>query len=374
MSKCILVTGGAGYIGSHAVKLLLDDGFDVVVFDNLSTGHFKAVDKRAKLFVGDIRDKYAVKALFEHQHIDGVMNFAAKIIVPESVSNPISYYDDNIFGVLNLLRACSAYNVKNFVFSSTAAVYGTCSSDPIKEDHLLHPESPYGFTKFVSENLLIDSEKAYGIKHVIFRYFNVAGASKDSSIGEAHPVETHLIPVTVNSCLKDEEMTVFGNDFETRDGTCLRDYIHVLDLAKAHVLGMKYLLNGGHSDVFNLGSENGYTNLEIVNTVSKVLNKEVKYHFGPRRSGDAASIVASNVKAKEVLGWTVDNNLEDMIKDDYNFRKRNPSLYGRKTYLVPKGYKSILLKYSTNNNVTNLYEDLEVEDIRNLASISKNIK
>lgn len=373
MSKCILVTGGAGYIGSHATKALLDEGFDVIVMDNLSTGHIKAVDKRAKLYVADIRDKNALKALFENNHIDGIMNFAAKIIVPESVSNPISYYDDNVFGVLNLVRACKKYGVKNFVFSSTAAVYGTCSSEPIKEDHPLHPESPYGFTKYVAESILKDANKAYGLNYCIFRYFNVAGASKDSSIGEAHPVETHLIPVTVNSCLDDKEMTVFGNDFETRDGTCLRDYIHVLDLASAHVLGMKYLLNGGKSNIFNLGSETGYTNLEIVNTVSKVLNKEVKYHFGPRRSGDAASIVASNLKAKEVLGWEVKNHLEDMIKDDYNFRKKNPSLYGRKTYIIPKGYKSIMLKYSTNNNPLPLYEDIEVEDIYSLDSYKKNI-
>lgn len=373
MSKCVLVTGGAGYIGSHAVKQLLDDGFEVIVFDNFSTGHFDAVDKRAKLFIGDIRDKVSVRSVFEKNHIDGVMNFAAKIIVPESVSNPITYYDDNIFGVLTLLRACKTYGVKNFVFSSTAAVYGTCKEDKIDENHPLNPESPYGFTKFVSEKLLMDCEKAYGIKHVIFRYFNVAGASKDSSIGEAHPVETHLIPTTINSCIKGTQMNIFGHDFDTRDGTCLRDYIHVIDLANAHILGMKYLLNGGESKVFNLGSESGYTNLEIVNTVSKVLNKEVKYTFAGRRAGDAASIVASNELAKAVLGWKVENTLEDMIKDDYNFRKKHPNLFGCKRYTLPKGHKLVTKNYQSNGNVLPLYENIELEDISTLSKIRKNL-
>lgn len=373
MSNCILVTGGAGYIGSHAVKELLDQGFEVIVFDNFSTGHFLAVDKRATLVIGDIRDKKAVKSLFENNHIDGVMNFAAKIIVPESVSNPLSYYDDNVFGVLTLLRACKKYGVKNFVFSSTAAVYGTCDSNKIEEDHPLHPESPYGFSKFVSERLLMDSEVAYGIKHVIFRYFNVAGASKDGSIGEAHPVETHLIPVCINSCIDSKEMTLFGNDFPTKDGTCLRDYIHVVDLAKAHVLGMKHLLNGGDSEVFNLGSESGYTNLEILSTVEKVLGRKIDFKYGPRRAGDAASIVASNEKAKKILAWKVIYSLEDMIFDDFNFRKKHPHLYGRKFYDLPKGYKNIVKTYSNTGNDLPLYEDIEVDDIKTLENIKKRL-
>ena len=371
MNETILVSGGAGYIGSHAVKQLLNLGYKVIVLDNFSTGHFQAVDPRAMVVVGDIRDKEVVKAVFENNKISGVMNFAAKIIVPESVKNPLAYYDDNILGVMTLLRACNRYQVRNFVFSSTAAVYGTCKDEAITEDHPLSPESPYGFTKYVAEKLLIDAEKAYGIKHVIFRYFNVAGASKDSSIGEAHPVETHLIPVTINSCIYNRPMQVFGNDFNTRDGTCLRDYIHVLDLAKAHVLGMKHLLDGKESEIFNLGSQTGYTNLEILKTVESVLQKKINYTFGPRRAGDAASIVASNSKAKEILGWTIENTLQDMIQDDYNFRMKNKNLYGSKRYKVPYGYKKRLLAYNSTKNVLSLLEDIEKEDEKILTNIKK---
>lgn len=333
--KTILVNGGAGYIGSHAVNRLLDKGFDVIVVDNLSTGHLGAVDPRAKLYLGDVRDVNFLAGVFKENHIDGVMQFAAKIIVPESVSDPTAYYDDNIQGVNCVVRCMKAYGVKNIVFSSTAAVYGTKKEPVISEDASLAPESPYGFSKLVSEHLLAYAEKAYGIKHVVFRYFNVAGASMDSHIGEAHPVESHLIPVTVNAGLTGREMTLFGNDYETRDHTCLRDYIHVVDLADAHVLGMEHLLEGKDSATINLGSQNGYTNLEIINTVSEVLKAEhlsegVPFHFGPRRAGDPAAIVASNKRAKEILGWSPKYNLHDMIESDIHWRLSHQSLYGDK--------------------------------------------
>lgn len=332
MSKTILVNGGAGYIGSHAVRQLLDRGYNVVVVDNLSTGHIKAIDKRAKVYLGDMRDLSFLAGVFKENKIDGVMQFAARIIVPESVEDPSSYYSDNIEGVNSVIRCMHAFNVKNIVFSSTAAVYGTKKDPIITEDATLNPESPYGYSKLVVEHLLDYAEKAYGIKHVIFRYFNVAGASLDSKIGEAHPVESHIIPVTVNAGLTGKEMTLFGNDYETRDKTCLRDYIHIVDLANAHILGMEYLFSEKESNVFNLGSENGYTNLEIINTVSKILKEKglsngVPFKFGPRRAGDPAAIVASNEKAKKILNWAPQYDLYTMIESDINWRIKNNCLY-----------------------------------------------
>jgi len=332
MKKTILVNGGAGYIGSHAVRQLLDHDFNVVVVDNLSTGHIKAVDPRAKIYLGDMRDLNFLASVFKDNKIDGVMQFAARIIVPESVSDPSSYYSDNIEGVNCVIRCMHAFGVKNIVFSSTAAVYGTKKDPIITEDASLNPESPYGYSKLAVEHLLSYAEKAYGIRHVIFRYFNVAGASLDSKIGEAHPVESHIIPVTVKAGLSGKEMTLFGNDYETRDKTCLRDYIHVVDLAEAHILGMEYLLKGNESNVFNLGSENGYTNLEIINTVSKILKEKglsdgVPFKFGPRRAGDPAAIVASNQKAKSILQWSPKYSLYEMIESDINWRIKNNALY-----------------------------------------------
>lgn len=335
MSKTVMVTGGAGYIGSHAVRQLLDHGFDVVVVDNLSTGHIKAVDPRATICLGDVRDLEFLAGVFKKYDICGVMHFAGKIIVPESVSDPTAYFDDNIQAVVAVIRCMHAYGVKNFVFSSTAAVYGTAKSAVISEDVPLHPESPYGFSKLASENLISFAERAYGIKHVVFRYFNVAGASLDSKIGEAHPVESHLIPVIINAGLSGKEMQIFGDDYETRDGTCLRDYIHVVDLAEAHVLGMEHLLKDGESATINLGSQNGFTNKEILSTVDKVLKEEnlsdgVKWKFGPRRAGDPAAIVASNERAKTILGWSPKYDLETMIKSAIAWKNTHKNLYNDK--------------------------------------------
>lgn len=373
MSKSlILVTGGAGYIGSHTVKLLLDNNYDVIVLDNLSTGYLKAVDKRAKLVVGDCRNLGLLNSLFDKYHFDGIIHFAGKIQVAESVSSPLSYYDDNSFSVLSILRAMRLYNVKNIVFSSTAAVYGSSKEDAISEDAILNPTSPYGRSKLMSENMIKDAAHAYGLKYCIFRYFNVAGASKDGSIGEAHPVETHIIPCILISQLKNKQFTLFGNDYQTRDGTNLRDYIHVLDLAKAHVLGITHLIKTKQSDIFNLGSETGYTNLEIIQAVSKVLNKEVNYVFGPRRPGDADSIVASNKHAKEILKWTIDNNLENMIRDDLNWRQKNPSLYGKNHFSNIKSDLEIVdLKIKPKKYYASLYENIENIDSFNLKKYTK---
>jgi UDP-glucose 4-epimerase len=355
----ILVTGGAGYIGSHAVRQLVKSGFQVVVVDNLSTGHLDAVDPKAEFVYGDVRNLGLLDAIFTKNKIVGVMQFAGKIIVPESVSHPLSYFDDNFSGVLAILRAMRAHDCKNIVFSSTAAVYGSSKEPAITEDAPLHPESPYGFSKLAAEHLICDCEKAYGIKHCIFRYFNVAGASEDSSIGEAHPVETHLIPVTVNASESGKQMQIFGNDYATRDGTNLRDYIHVLDLADAHVLGMKMLLNGGNSAIINLGSETGYTNKEIVETVGEVTGKKVNYVFGPRRAGDADSIVASNKKAMEILGWKPTRDLKQMITDDVNWRKKHPELYGNPNNKFSKVQLQHVDKVNETRNHSSLYEELE---------------
>lgn len=370
--QLILVTGGAGYIGSHTVKYLLDNNFDVVVLDNLSTGYLKAIDQRAKLIVGDCRNLGLLNSLFSKYPISGIIHFAAKIQVGESVSSPLTYYDDNVFSVLSILRAMKAFNVKNIVFSSTAAVYGTSDEEAIDELAPLRPTSPYGKSKLMAENIIIDSAKAYGLHYCIFRYFNVAGASKDSSIGEAHPCETHIIPSIINSQLQNKEFVLFGNDYKTRDGTNLRDYIHVLDLAKAHVLGLKWLIKNKQSDIFNLGSETGYTNLEIVEAVGKVLNKVVKFHYGPRRPGDADSIVASNRHAKDILNWEIENNLVDMIKDDYAWRTKNPSLYGKNHYSNNKMDLSIVdLKLQAKKYNASLYENIENLDLFNLKKYTK---
>jgi len=365
----ILVTGGAGYIGSHAVRQLIKAGFHVIVIDNLSTGHIGAIDSQAEVVIGDIRDLGLLDAVFAHNKIIGVMQFAAKIIVPESVVHPLSYYNDNFTGVLAVLRTMVAYHVQNIVFSSTAAVYGSSDEAAITEKAPLHPESPYGFSKLAAERMIIDCESAYGIRHCIFRYFNVAGAAEDASIGEAHPVETHIIPVTVDASLSGKQMTVFGNDYKTRDGTNLRDYIHVLDLANAHVLGMQMLLNGGKSDIFNLGSETGYTNKEIVETVGKVTGKPVKYVFGSRRAGDADAIVASNVHAKEILGWAPTRNLEVMIASDVAWRNKHPELFGATRNKLPTEAKKNLLVYVPSRNTKNLNEAIETEDQDRLEKI-----
>ncbi len=365
----ILVTGGAGYIGSHAVRQLVRAGFQVIVLDNLSTGHIKAVDPKAELVIGDVRNLGLLDAVFTRNKIAGVMQFAGKIIVPESVSHPLSYYDDNFTAVLSVLRAMKTHHVHNIVFSSTAAVYGTSKEPSITEEAELHPESPYGFSKLAAERLICDCERAYGIRHCIFRYFNVAGASEDGSIGEAHPVETHLIPVTVNASLTGRPMQIFGNDYQTRDGTNLRDYIHVLDLADAHVLGMKMLVNGGNSAIINLGSDKGYTNKEIVETVGEVTGRPIQWTFGPRRPGDADSIVASNRKAKEILDWSPKRDLRQMIHDDVQWRDKHPNLYGRQGNKIASEDRKRLLNYTPSRHFGAFYEDIESRDQERLKKL-----
>ena len=327
----VLVTGGAGYIGSHAVKVLLDKGYEVVVIDNLETGHIEAVDKRAKLYVGDIADELLMTKIFKENKIVGVIHFAAFSLVGESMSNPFKYYENNVGKTNRLLKYMVDNNVLNLVFSSTAATYGEPESTPIEETNLQKPTNVYGQTKLSMEQMISWYGKVHGLKSVALRYFNVAGAYGDGSIGEAHMPETHLIPIILQAAMKKREcIEVYGDDYPTRDGTCIRDYIHVIDLCEAHVNALEYLLQGNESDNFNLGSGEGFTVLEMIDAARKVTNCEINAKIVGRRAGDPAVLIASSNKAKKVLGWNpTRENIEVMIKDAWNWHYNHPNGYGK---------------------------------------------
>ena len=316
----VLVVGGAGYIGSHAVLELIKAQHEVLVFDNLSSGFQDMVAKEATLIIGDIRDKQALDRVFQtHKDIEVVMHFAAKIVVPESVEQPLEYYSNNVEGVRILLDSMQEHNIKNIVFSSTAAVYGEASG-VCYEDDPTHPINPYGETKLATERMIKWVTEAYGMKYLIFRYFNVAGADHSLKVGLKKDQLTHLIPVAIQSLIGlREKLLIYGNNYDTEDGTCVRDYIHVSDLAYAHVLGAEYLSNGGSSTTINLGSNQGYSVLDVAKTVQKLGN--MHYEITERRLGDPAKLIASNDKAKAILKWTPKYGLEDIIRSDYEFRK-----------------------------------------------------
>jgi len=300
----VLITGGAGYIGSHAVKILLERGYKVTVIDNLSTGYFDSVDKRAKFFNVDIREKDLVVDVLEKQKIDAVIHFAAFSLVGESMELPLKYYDNNVYGTKVLLQAMSETNVKHIVFSSSAAVYGDKSVMPITEDMLEVPTNAYGETKLAMEKMMKWADIAHGIKYIALRYFNVAGAYKTGEIGESHSPETHLIPLILQVPLgKREYISIFGNDYDTPDGTCVRDYIHIEDLIDAHILAMHKVIDTNKSDVFNLGSGEGYSVLEMIEAARKVTNKSIKSVISNRRAGDPARLIASSEKAERELNW-----------------------------------------------------------------------
>lgn len=316
----VLVVGGAGYIGSHAVLELIKAQHDVLVFDNLSSGFQDMVAKEATLIIGDIRDKQALDQVFQkHKDIDVVMHFAAKIVVPESVEQPLEYYSNNVEGVRILLDSMQEHNIKNIVFSSTAAVYGEASG-VCYEDDPTHPINPYGETKLATERMIKWVTEAYGMKYLIFRYFNVAGADHSLKVGLKKDQLTHLIPVAIQALIGlRDKLLIYGNNYDTEDGTCVRDYIHVSDLAFAHVLGAEYLSNGGSSTTINLGSNQGYSVLDVAKTVQKLGN--MHYEITERRPGDPAKLIASNDKAKAILKWTPKYGLEDIVRSDYEFRK-----------------------------------------------------
>ena len=306
VDRVILVTGGAGYIGAHAVKALEEKGFQVVILDNLVYGHREPVEThlKAKLVTGDIGDRAFLDRLFTDNKIDAVMHFAAFAYVGESVTDPAKYYQNNVVGTLTLLDAMRQHGIDNFIFSSTCATYGNPQFIPITEDHPQQPINPYGAGKFAVERVLQDYDPAYGLKSVIFRYFNAAGADPDGMFGEDHNPETHLIPLILQAAAgKRPAISVFGDDYETPDGTCIRDYIHVTDLAQAHVLGLEYLLQNRVSQIFNLGNGSGFSVKEVIDTAKQVTSKEISIDRCPRRAGDPATLIGSSAKAREMLGW-----------------------------------------------------------------------
>ena len=322
----ILVTGGAGYIGSINVKLFLDKGFDVVVVDNLNTGHISSVDKRAKFYNLDIRKKDELAKILKDEKVDAVVHFAALSLVGVSMTDPLAYFDNNVYGMITLLQAMQETGVNKIVFSSSAATYGEQDNMPLSEESPTQPTSVYGETKLMMETIMKWCDKCIGIKYVSLRYFNAAGASSDGELGEDHNPETHLIPLILQVPLnKRDHISVYGNDYPTRDGTCIRDYIHVEDLASAHVKAIEYLLQGKESNIFNLGTGNGQSVNEMIVTSEKIVGKPIKKEYVDRRPGDPAVLVASNKKAKEVLGWDNTKTLEDIISSAYKFHVKHPN-------------------------------------------------
>lgn len=323
----ILITGGAGYIGSHcAIELLKKE--QVLIFDNLSTGHIETIEELKKhgnieFVKGDLQNKNDIQSLFKNYKIDAVIHFAAFSQVGESVKNPQKYYLNNVCGTLNLLEAMLENNVKKLVFSSTAATYGEPVYTPIDEKHPQEPINPYGQTKLFIEKILDDYDKAYGLKSVRLRYFNVAGADSQARIGEWHEPETHLIPNILKSTFNNGKVfEMYGDDYDTKDGTCVRDYINIEDLVQAHILALNYLNNGGKTNYFNLGTKDGNTVKEVFDICQKVCNKKIEVDIKPRREGDPASLVADNTKAKEILNWTPKNSLEHSIKKAFLWEEK----------------------------------------------------
>ena len=323
----ILVTGGAGYIGSHVVKALQQKGYGVLVLDNLVYGHRNIVEDvlKAKLIVGDISDRILLDRIFESHNIAAVMHFAAYAYVGESVKDPVKYYRNNVSGTVNLLEAMVEADVKNFVFSSTCATYGVPETVPIAETLPQKPINPYGASKLMVERILADFDHAYDLKSVCFRYFNAAGADPDGQLGENHTPETHLIPLVLQTALgQRESISIFGTDYPTIDGTCVRDYIHVMDLAQAHVLGLNYLLEGGHSDAFNLGNGSGFSVRQVINTAKQITGRPIKVIESERRPGDPPILVGSHEKAKKFLGWEPQFfELTDILTHAWNWHQKH---------------------------------------------------
>lgn len=318
----VLVCGGAGYIGSHMVRRLLGDRHDVVVFDNLSTGHRQAVGA-APLVVGDLLDQTALKSLFAVHRFDAVMHFCALSLVGVSVTDPYGYYRNNVVGTLNLLQAMQDTAVNKLVFSSTAAVFGNPESELIDESHPTRPINPYGASKLMVERILADAAIAYGLRSVALRYFNAAGADPSGEIGEAHRPETHLIPNVLRAALAgDCTLKVFGDDYPTLDGTCVRDYIHVDDLAAAHLKAIEFMVDHDGAHVFNLGNGKGFSVLELIAAARRVTGMAIAFERGPRRAGDPATLVAASTKSRAELGWSPKfANLDDIIASAWRWHQ-----------------------------------------------------
>lgn len=327
----IMVVGGAGYIGSHAVRALLQNGHKVSVIDNLCTGHRESVPAEVPFYEVDIKDTEKLKEIFSNEKFDGVIHFAANSLVGESMTNPLKYYNNNVCGTESLLEALVATDTKNIVFSSTAATYGNPEVVPILETAPTNPTNPYGETKLAIEKMLKWTHEANGLNYVALRYFNVAGADASGEIGEAHTTETHLIPIILQVLLGQRDaITVYGTDYPTEDGTCIRDYIHVSDLVDAHILALEYLLKGGESNVFNLGNNVGFSVKEIIEKTKEVTKQDIPTKYGERRAGDPAMLVASAEKAKTVLGWEPKyTNVGDIIATAWNWHESHPYGYSK---------------------------------------------
>lgn len=328
----VLVLGGAGYIGSHTAYELIDKGEDVVIADNLLTGHEEAVHPKARFYKGDIRDKEFLDNLFKQEKIDAVIHFAANSLVGESMTDPLKYYDNNLYGTMVLLKSMVENNVGKIVFSSTAATYGEPERIPILERDKTEPTNTYGETKLSMEKMFKWVSKAHGVRYVSLRYFNACGAHISGKIGEDHNPESHLIPLILQVPNgKREAVSIFGDDYETKDGTCIRDYIHVTDLAQAHILAVKYLNEGNESNIFNLGNGVGFSVKEVIETARKVTGHPIPAILSPRRAGDPAQLIASSEKAKSVLGWKPEHaELEEIIATAWMWHKNHP-----------EGFKSI---------------------------------
>ncbi len=323
----ILVTGGAGYIGSFIVRQLRRDGFKPVIVDNLSQGHKEAVKGFKLLKLDLVRDKDKLEKVFEKEKFGGVIHMASFIQMGESFQKPLKYFENNLVGTLNLLQVMLKYRVLRMVFSSSAGVYGNPHRFPIKENAPKNPLNPYGETKLMIEKILSWSDKAHDLKFISIRYFNAAGAALDGSIGEDHPHESHLIPLAMKAALEDKEFTLFGDDYQTPDGTCVRDYVHVLDLASSHTLALEALIKGASSDFYNAGAGKGYSNKEVVQLIKEISGRDFKIKIGPRRPGDADTLYASIDKITKDLGWEPKYGLKEIIETAHKWHKKHPRGY-----------------------------------------------
>jgi len=320
----ILICGGAGYIGSHMSAYLREQGREVVIIDNLMSGHKQAIGD-TKLYVGDIRDSAFLDTVFNENSITAVINFAALSLVEESMQYPLKYFDNNVGGIISLLSAMVKHNVKNIVFSSTATVYGLSKQMPLHENADLQPENPYGESKCMVEDILKWCDVCHGVKYAVLRYFNVAGTHPNGHIGENHNPETHLIPIIAQVALgQREKIIIYGNDYPTADGTCIRDYIHIMDLAEAHDLALESLHKHGKSSTYNIGSGVGYSVKEVVDAFEKIIGRAIPKEIGYRRSGDTAKLVADYDAIKKDLGWQPKHSLSDMISSAWNWHGKHP--------------------------------------------------
>lgn len=324
----ILVTGGAGYIGSHTVQLLVDEGYEVIVYDNLSKGYRQFVPSGVHFHKGDLKDVSVLEEVFRGHAIDAVVHFAADSLVSESMEKPAKYYENNVVGTMNLLNMMKTYGVGSIVFSSTAAVYGEPARVPIFEDDVKIPTNTYGDTKLAIEKMIYWYGQAYGIKHVILRYFNACGAHSNGLIGEAHDPETHLIPLVLDAAIGTrEKIMIFGDDYDTHDGTCVRDYVHVMDLATAHVLALEKLGGGTGNEVYNLGTSEGLSVKEIIAAAREVTGKEIEVAVVDRRAGDPARLIADSSKIRQELGWEpVRSNAEDILSSAWKWHQQFQTL------------------------------------------------